>query len=313
MYTSTLGYYGKLPLSAEFIRCQASGQEIDELDQWLREGMYHAKSVLGMSWSTEFAQADIWSFLYLPPGRDRFLAGLFKASQDKAGREFPFLVYLLLNRHEFHGTPWRAPMQFKEFFVQGCRFLSQISAESDVNRLQFRLQALSPVEPQDIGSGEGEYHSLLLNRRTRDHWMDLFGVDHSQSIGRLLLGLVHEAESKAALLDKHCAAHFPLLPSNKEETYDLPFWIDVLAKASGRRLDGGILFWNRQPSRGKPLLIVCCEGPNPELMIDLIRPERSRETAGMGTVSLEDLTDAGRVLLDDSDVTLEALLHRLSA
>ncbi|MBI4001949.1 MAG: type VI secretion system-associated protein TagF [Nitrospira defluvii] len=312
MYHCMLGYYGKLPLSAEFIRCQASGAEIDELDRWLREGMYHAKSNLGPSWSREFAQGDSWGFLYLPRQGRRFLIGLLKPSQDKAGREFPFLVYLLLDREEFHEVPWCAPMHFKEFFEQSHRLLSDVGAESDLARLQFRLQALAPVEGRETSSVETRYHAELLGRRMREHWADLFGEFENAEKYQVLQSLLVQRSGLNASSEHQWQAKLPLLPSSKEETYDLPFWIDVAYHASGHRLDVGILFWNRWPTNGKPVLFVSRECPPPHLLFYLIHPE----SWGKGQVEagsmVEALSDAGRALLEEGDVTLEAFLHRVS-
>lgn len=313
MHTFSLGYYGKLPLSAEFIRCQASGAEIDELDQWLREGMYHAKSCLGSSWSTDFAQADQWGFLYLPRDKGRFLTGMLKPSQDKAGREFPFLLYLLLGREEFREIPWSAPMHFKEFFEHGHRVLSDVGAESDLARLQFRLQALSPVEVPEAVSAEAGYHAELLRHRVRDYWTDLFGEFDNPQKRRLLGTVFRQRPGSSASPPRHWKGQFPLLPLSKEETYDLPFWIDLASCALGSRLDTGILLWNRRPSKVKPLLFVSFEYPAPELLLYLIHPENWESGLCGGVEPGEQLTDAERALLDDGDVTLEAFLQRVSS
>ena len=311
MYSSTLGYYGKLPLSAEFIRCQASGAEIDALDQWIREGMFHAKSTLGPSWSMEFMQGDQWTFLYLPPDRSRFLVGLLKPSQDKAGREFPFLIYLLLERKEFHEIPWCAPMHFREFFEQSHRLLEDISTEADLNRLQFRLQALSPVEAPETTFIETRYHAELLHRRMREYWTDVLGGFDSTQKYDLLRSLLHSRSGSDSASRRHWQAQFPLLIDSKEETYDLPFWMDLASHASGHRPETGILFWNRWPSKMKPLLLVSMERPLPQLLLSLIRPE-GRPNELFENDDEGQLTEAGRELLDDGDVTLEAFLHRVS-
>lgn len=312
MYSSTLGYYGKLPLSAEFIRCQASGAEIDDLDRWLREGMYHAKSHLGSSWSRDFTQGDPWGFLYVPRHGKRFLIGLLKPSQDKAGREFPFLVYLLLEREEFHELPWCAPMHFKEFFAQSHRVLADVGAESDLARLQFRLQALTPVEGPETSSVESRYHAELLRHRLRDHWTDLFGGFENSRKRRALQSLLRWGAGCNSSTPLQWLAKLPLLSTSKEETYDLPFWMDVVSHASNHRLDAGLLFWNRWLTSGKPVLFVSLECPTPQLLLYLIHPESwENEPPGAGTDG-EELSHPGRALLEEGEVTLEAFLQRVS-
>jgi type VI secretion system protein ImpM len=311
MYSSTLGYYGKLPLSAEFIRCRASGAEIDELDRWIREGMFHAKSTLGPAWSMDFLKGDQWAFLYVPLDRSRFLAGLLKPSQDKAGREFPFLIYLLLERTEFHEIPWCAPMHFREFFVQSHRLLEDVGTETDLSRLQFRLQALSPVEEPEPASIETRYHVELLRRRMRDHWTNVLGGFDNSKKYDLLRSLLHLPSGSDSASQGHWQAQFPLLIESKEEAYDLPFWMDLASHALGRRPEAGILFWNRWSSQVKPLLLISLERPLPQLLLSLIRPE-GRPNRLFENDDGGQLTEAGRALLDDGDVTLEAFLHRVS-
>jgi type VI secretion system protein ImpM len=312
MYRFTLGYYGKLPLSSEFIRCQAAGAEIDELDQWLREGMYHAKSNLGSSWSTDFSQTDSWGFLYLPRDQGRFLSGLLRPSRDKAGREFPFLVYLLLEREDFHEMPWCAPMHFKDFFEQSHRLLSDVSAESDLNRLQFRLQALAPVERSETSSVETRYHAELLRHRMRDHWADLFGEFDNARKYQVLQSFLHRGLGLNSSTQRHWQAKLPLLSLSKEETYDLPYWIDLASRASGHEPDAGILLWNRWSSKVKPSLFASLGCATPELVLYLIHPERWQNGLSDAGESGEQLTEAGRALLDDGEVTLEAFLYQVS-
>ena len=273
--------------------------------------MYHAKSILGPSWSVDFMHGDQWAFLYLPRDRSRFLIGLLKPSQDKAGREFPFLIYLLLERNEFHELPWCAPMQFNEFFEQGHRLLADVGTEVDLNRLKFRLQALSPVETPETTSVETRYHVELLRRRTRDYWTDLFGECEQAPKYEIFRSLLLSPPGLDSSSQCQWQAQFPLLPLSKQETYDLPFWMDLASHASGQRLEAGILFWNRWPSKVKPLLLVSLERPLPQLLLYLIHPE-SRPNGLFENDDAGQLTEAGRALLDDGEVTLEAFLHLVS-
>jgi type VI secretion system protein ImpM len=312
MYNSTFGYYGKLPVSSEFIRCQASGAEIDQLDQWIREGMYHAKSSLGPPWSQEFTQGDHWAFLYLPRDQSRFLIGLLKPSRDKAGREFPFLIYLVLEKQQFADTPWSAPMHFNEFFKQGQRLLSNIDTEVDLNRLQLRLQTLLPVDESGTASAEARYHEELRRRRMRDHWTDVFGEFDNPQKHEVLTSLLQSRLGPNLSTDEPWQAKFPLLLSCKHETYDLPFWIDLTSQASGHHLDTGILFWNRSPLKVKPLLLVTHERPASKLLLYLIHPEFFPQE-GTGHEDVQSSFAQGAcALLDDGEITLEAFLHRVA-
>jgi type VI secretion system protein ImpM len=311
MYTCKLGYYGKLPVSTEFIRCQASGSEMDELDQWIREGMYHAKTNLGPTWSTNFAQAGPWRFLYLPRQGSQFLTGILMPSHDQAGREFPFLLYLLLDKEEFHHIPWCAPMHFKEFLARSHRLLTDVSGESNLDRLQFRLQALLPVEDPEVSPLDTRYHATLQDRRMRDHWVDLFGDNADaryqvvESLRRRSSGLVSLEEQQLTTL--------PLLSSAPEETYDLPFWMDLIASVSGQKVDAAILFWNRSPTKSKPTLTVSLNRAPSFLLLRLIRQETCQTEQPVTHEPVYVLNEGGHALLDDQDMTLETFLHQASS
>jgi type VI secretion system ImpM family protein len=311
MYTWTLGYYGKLPLSPEFIHHRAAGPEIDELDQWLREGMYHAKLIGGSSWSTDFAQADAWSFLYFPRDPRRFLVGSLKPSRDKAGRDFPFVIYLFLNREEFPGRPWCAPMQFKDFFQQSHRLLSQVGIENDVARLHFRLQALAPVEDAQESSIETQYQAELVSRRMRDYWIEVLGEINVARI-KTLFETLFQPSAEPRLPGRH-EATLPLFPLERQETYDVPFWVDVASRAWLSTMDAGMMFWNRSPSKVKPLLLLSTEGATPETFYRLIHPEAWENGHHAPEGHGSKLSEAERALLEDKDVTLETFLTRLSA
>jgi type VI secretion system protein ImpM len=310
MYTWSLGYYGKLPVSPEFLHHRAAGPEIDELDRWLREGMYYAKSAAGSSWSADFAQGDAWSFLYFPRDPGRFMIGSLKPSRDKAGREFPFLVYLLLKREEFRREPWCAPMHFKDFLQQSHRLLSQVAVENDVARLHFRLQALAPVDDPQGPSAETRYHSELLAHRLHDHWTEIFGQVDQIQIDELFARLLHGTTDQP--LSKGHEAKLPLFPLVTQETYDLPFWVDIVFRAWGSAKEAGMVMWNRSPSKVKPLSFISTKVATPHMLYWLIYPE-SWENGDRGTGSLgAGLSESEHNLLNDQTVTMDTFLERLS-
>ena len=105
MNAPVCGYYGKLPVSPEFLRLHAAGPELRELDEWFERGVQYAKAKAGSEWPTLLAQADIWNFLFVPEGNGRVVCGAVFASRDQAGRSFPFLTFLLLERRDFLRFP----------------------------------------------------------------------------------------------------------------------------------------------------------------------------------------------------------------
>ncbi len=120
MTATIYGYYGKLPISPEFLRLHASGPEIRWLDEWLQRGTLYAKSQEGVRWEARIAEAGIYCFFYMPAYEGRVVSGALIASHDKAGRAFPFLSFALVDRDLFETSPWLIP-------VATARFLGETS------------------------------------------------------------------------------------------------------------------------------------------------------------------------------------------
>lgn len=115
MKPAVCGYYGKLPLSPEFLRLHASGPELRWLDEWLQQGVVYAKAQEGTAWQERLAHASPYSFFYVPGSEGRVVSGVLIASQDKAGRSFPFMSFVLMNRDSFSSLPWLIPVATAQF------------------------------------------------------------------------------------------------------------------------------------------------------------------------------------------------------
>ena len=104
------GCLGKLPLHGDFIRYNASSQEVKELDQWIQDGIYEGYQQLDSKWDATFDAAPISRFIFCHPKSKRVVTGLFKPSVDKAGRRYPFLVYTVIEPgglgNEVGYLPW---------------------------------------------------------------------------------------------------------------------------------------------------------------------------------------------------------------
>lgn len=97
-YQILTGYFGKLPPYPDFIKFNAGGAEIRELDLWLQEGLLKAKDVLKDGWKTAYRNSPRYNFLYSSPETQNIVLGLMLPGNDKSDREFPFLVFLLIER-----------------------------------------------------------------------------------------------------------------------------------------------------------------------------------------------------------------------
>jgi type VI secretion system ImpM family protein len=95
MKTLPPGCFGKLPLHGDFIASARGYTEIGELDRWLQEGMAAASQKLGNAWPAAFEAAPTARFLFRSSGTGRLLAGVWKRSRDRVGRQFPMILFVM--------------------------------------------------------------------------------------------------------------------------------------------------------------------------------------------------------------------------
>lgn len=96
-----MGIYGKLPAHGDFIRRALPDGFVAPWDEWLQQGIAHAREELGESFAAVWAAAPAWRFR-LPAGTcgAREAAGVLLASEDTVGRRFPITLAALLPPHQ---------------------------------------------------------------------------------------------------------------------------------------------------------------------------------------------------------------------
>lgn len=88
-----IGLYGKLPSQGDFISRRLPWDVTAAWDAWLQDGISHARSTLGADWNAKYLTAPLWR-LQLAPGvlGAGGWIGLWFASVDRVGRQFPLLL-----------------------------------------------------------------------------------------------------------------------------------------------------------------------------------------------------------------------------
>ena len=271
------GYYGKLPVSPEFLRLHAAGPELRELDEWFQHGVQYAKAKAGSEWSSLVANADIWNFFFVPEGNGRVVCGAVFASHDQAGRSFPFMTFLLLERHDFLPTPWLIPLRCRDFLARTRQFLGQLRADLDWNTFRTRVESL-PVEFDSDASIEAGFEDYVSHTTTKEFWSrmcvatDLLehdGLGHERTIHlHPVSEQSGEGETWGRLL--------PLLKGQTAETYDLPFWLELHARSLGVKngtWPALFAFWNRTQSKVEPCVLLSFGHSSPHLTRFIISPD----------------------------------------
>ena len=278
MNASISGYYGKLPVSPEFLRLHAAGPELRELDEWFERGVQYAKAKSGSDWPALLAQADIWNFLFVPEGSGRVVCGAVFASRDQAGRSFPFFTFLLLERHDFLSVPWLIPLRCRTFLETTRQLLQQLRADLDWNAFRTRVESL-PAEVDPDASIEAGFEDYLSHTTTKEFWSHLCAAaDCPEHAG---FGLERAVRLHPVGTHSEGAGSWGLkLPlaqrENQAETYDLPFWFELQARLYGVKKGAWpalFAFWNRAPSKVEPCVLLSFGRPSPNLTRFIVSPD----------------------------------------
>ena len=89
--------------------------------------------------------------------------------------------------------------------------------------------------------------------------------------------------------------------------------MDLIASVSGQKVDAAILFWNRSPTKAKPMLMVSLNRAPSFLLLRLIRQETWQTEQPVTHELVSVLNEDGHALLDNQDMTLETFLHQASS
>jgi type VI secretion system protein ImpM len=317
----TVGCYGKLPMSPEFIRYNATGPEVLALDHWFQEGLHYAKSKIGSTWSKEYLEADAWNFLFAPEGAAEFLLGVLTPSRDGAGREFPFFLFLRLQAQRFKQSVSTLPLGCADFLLKSNEMVTRGWAGMELGQLRTRLDEWSIPTLDAILAANGAYQEQVSQQTMEDFWVDLFGdfahpskyfLDHSLSA---CMDSFRSSPSKGLAW----GLKFPLIRNTCTEAYDLPCWLDACSRYLGSSPQGMLLLWQRRTSKIKPCLMATFGKPLSKLVLFLIRPGQQDNAwydlapEAIPPESSRLINPNRRLTLDNHHMRLKAFLESLPA
>ena len=271
MSSAVCGYYGKLPISPEFLRLNAAGPELRWLDEWFQHGVLYAKEQEGPRWSMLTAESDLWNFLHVPVDQGRIVCGVIFASQDQAGRFFPFLNFLLIDRHDFARTPWIVPLMASHFLESATSGLQFLRKYLDWKAFCRAEHASEPyiLRVQVVTEG---YQSFLRKVTAEEWWTTLFGNFDDPRKYRL----VHGMKRTAHVWKQRAGLRFPLVLSETLGHYVLPFWIQATLTSvfSEKQNDLGMFaFWNGKPTKVEPCALISIGSASSHIVRFIVSPE----------------------------------------
>lgn len=245
MRADRIGYFGKVPARADFVKLAHDPAAIGMLDAWLAQVMTLLPS--DARWRFHYDAMAPVSFALVGPARHHAVAGHLLASHDQSGRRFPFLATRTLAVNDPAAFVARCPLAFAPLWVFLEEICPKVLGEDDPAAY---LQAIA-----DSAIGLGDEAALT-------RWMEhgtiasLDALLERCGVARLVLalGLLLQPVMHSQPAELHKSLVLPL-PGNAAARFAVAgFWLELIAPFLRRAQFDLALFITRQEER--PVLVV---------------------------------------------------------
>lgn len=186
-----VGLYGKHPSAGDFLRHNAGGPEIRELDQWLGNAVDAGKRLLPR-WSESYPSLFTASFLLDFDAASRALMGVMVPSQDAGGREFPLVVFATVDR-----GPARdhfCALAHEPFFAAATRLLQRRNTMTRDDLLR-GVDTLRGPGRESLAGARQAHEAYLAQTSWNAAFTAMFGISALMQRGNALGTMVGVARS----------------------------------------------------------------------------------------------------------------------
>ncbi|WP_229493615.1 type VI secretion system-associated protein TagF [Massilia arenae] len=245
MRADRIGYFGKVPARADFVKLAHDPAAIGMLDAWLAQVMTLLPS--DARWRFHYDAMAPVSFALVGPARHHAVAGHLLASHDQSGRRFPFLATRTLAVSDPAAFVARCPLAFAPLWVFLEEICPKVLGEGDP------AAYLQAIADSAIGLGDEAALARWMEHGTiasLDALLDRCGVARLV----LALGLLLQPVMHSQPAELHKSLVLPL-PHNPAARYPVAaFWLELITPFLRRAQFDLALFITRQEER--PVLVV---------------------------------------------------------
>lgn len=172
--SAAIGFIGKLPAQADFVRHGLAERIGGELDRWLQR----SQQALQLA-KSELPDTTL-RFVFSAPGCDAVAIGVLRASRDRVGRSFPLAIFTMcpLTRAvtEFPALPY----VHAAFLEAGCALLERAETLT-LDVFRSAVLALPLPSESDAAAHAPALLDGLQSQRALELLSQLFPLEHSAS------------------------------------------------------------------------------------------------------------------------------------
>jgi type VI secretion system protein ImpM len=242
----TVGCFGKLPATGDFIRHNAGGDEVASFDRWLGDAMDFAQRSLGQSFESAY-QASVGLFIFhgetkgdeLP---SRGMVGAWAASRDTVGRNYPMVVFASYDYGQLVQAGASLPIALWPFLTSAYEIATQGRGWA-VDQFLGRVQRVETPSLDDGDACSAKYRQWLAQNSMKALWETGFGSDASRFWVVSNVAEAVEPFKGNELPQTGLAMRLPIGPG---DAYATAVWMDLVLRLSGWKQTLLNTFWTPQ-------------------------------------------------------------------
>ena len=223
----TIGYFGKLPEFNDFIKFNAGSSEILFIDNWLQEGLAYTKSKSKTDWKTKYENLPPTGFYIPVTSSVKAAAGMLYTSNDKSGRDFPFLIFSLLSFKQVVDF-YLIPSELEQTLAV---LDSHLRSEDDLQSLNNTLRSCN-IELSEENLLKNNFHKYLSHTQLNEFLLRTKLNNTLQSI-------------KNITYNNSAFVRISFISDDTHFSADAGFIIYLLAKKINLSQKQSSIFWNR--------------------------------------------------------------------
>lgn len=237
--------FGKLPAFGDFVRHNAGGRDVLAFDQWLQQGLYHARTELRSDWEASYESAPTYQFLFFPENSESYLIGVLQPSHDRSERCYPFIVSLRVDRRFPSRLLPLAPVLFASF-LEGAMQLAHAAGQGmtlpEIAEATDRLQTPVLRDYQTLATSYANHLTTTRTDRLRERLWGSAGEE------RVLLVFKNLLEVLLPLRGRNAARlapglRFPIPAEAPDLSFTASFWLDAAFRLMGVTDSRPSIFW----------------------------------------------------------------------
>ena len=268
------GFMGKIPTRPDFVRHQAGTPEIGQIDQWIHEGIAYLARRFPSDWKDRLDGFSRIRCYIAGEGNIPSLCGLIRPSQDKSGRQHPFMDFVTCpNTQIIPSLPFVA-LRFAAFYARSGKLRTQNGDDLDIDGLVQQSNVLARLVPP--------FSESALLQQKNENWVGRTSSEFWETILPGKGGMARLNFARDILQTLKMAANrgperiawgirLPIAQGPAGNAL-VSFWLSLFVGVLGNHKWRPHVFWNPE-SKGAPSLTVYFRPPNTSSFAQLICPE----------------------------------------